>query len=65
MTCELFFVDRFKAAKRDNDCVYFEKVPALASLPAVQGRSLRRRFDEIIVSVFRGYSRQTTTIRLS
>ncbi|CAF1230111.1 unnamed protein product [Rotaria magnacalcarata] len=26
-----------KVAKRDNDSVYFEKVPALSSLPAVQG----------------------------
>ena len=29
---------RFKSAKRDNDCVYFEKVPTLASLPAIQGQ---------------------------
>ncbi|CAF0888609.1 unnamed protein product [Adineta steineri] len=28
---------KYKVAKRDNDSVYFEKVPALSSLPAVQG----------------------------
>ncbi|CAF0965313.1 unnamed protein product [Adineta ricciae] len=28
---------KFKVAKRDNDSVYFEKVPALSSLQAVQG----------------------------
>jgi hypothetical protein len=30
-------LNRYKVAKRDNDSVYFEKVPALSSLPAVQG----------------------------
>jgi hypothetical protein len=29
--------NRYKAIKRDNDSVYFEKVPTLSSLPAVQG----------------------------
>jgi hypothetical protein len=29
--------NRYKAVKRDNDSVYFEKVPTLSSLPAVQG----------------------------
>ncbi len=29
--------NRYKAIKRDNDSVYFEKVPILSSLPAVQG----------------------------
>ncbi|CAF4212639.1 unnamed protein product, partial [Rotaria sp. Silwood2] len=28
---------KYKVAKRDNDSVYFEKVPTLSSLPAVQG----------------------------
>lgn len=28
-------------AKRDNDSVYFEKVPALSSLAAVQGSAIR------------------------
>lgn len=28
---------RYKSAKRDNDSVYYEKVPTLASLPAIQG----------------------------
>jgi hypothetical protein len=27
---------KYKAAKRDNDSVYFDKVPALSSLPAIQ-----------------------------
>lgn len=31
------FNGKFKATKRDNDSVYFEKVPILSSLPAVQG----------------------------
>ncbi len=30
-------MNRYKAVKRDNDSVYFEKVPSLTSLPAVQG----------------------------
>ncbi|CAF1159923.1 unnamed protein product [Rotaria sp. Silwood1] len=28
---------KYKVAKRDNDSVYFEKVPTLSSLPAIQG----------------------------
>ncbi len=32
--------NRYKAIKRDNDSVYFEKVPALSSLPVVQGNSI-------------------------
>ncbi|CAF4256660.1 unnamed protein product [Rotaria socialis] len=28
---------KYKIAKRDNDNVYFEKIPALSSLPSVQG----------------------------
>jgi hypothetical protein len=31
-------LNRYKAIKRDNDSVYFEKVPALSSLPVVQGK---------------------------
>lgn len=30
--------NRYKIVKRDNDNVYFEKVPSLTSLPAVQGK---------------------------
>jgi len=29
--------NRYKSIKRDNDSVYFEKVPTLSSLPVVQG----------------------------
>jgi hypothetical protein len=44
------FFNRYKVAKRDNDSVYFEKVPTLASLPAIQGsfigeNRLLSRFD--------------------
>ena len=28
---------RYTMAKRDNDSVYFEKVPSLTSLPVIQG----------------------------
>lgn len=45
---------RCKIAKRDNDSVYFEKVPALASLPTIQGMTMietstknLRRFDDL------------------
>ncbi|CAF0735791.1 unnamed protein product [Adineta steineri] len=30
-------MEKYKSAKRDNDSVYFEKVPSLSSLPAIQG----------------------------
>ncbi|CAF1156375.1 unnamed protein product [Rotaria sp. Silwood1] len=30
-------MEKYKIVKRDNDSVYFEKVPALSSLPIVQG----------------------------
>lgn len=30
-------MDRYKMAKRDNDNIYFEKVPPLSSLPVIQG----------------------------
>jgi tyrosine-protein phosphatase non-receptor type 23 len=33
----LIISNRYKAVKRDNDSVYFEKVPTLTSLSAVQG----------------------------
>ncbi len=36
------FLIRYKVAKRDNDSVYFEKVPTLSSLPAIQGILLNK-----------------------
>jgi len=51
---KFFFQNRYKVAKRDNDSVYFEKVPTLSSLPAIQGILLnkiqkqRRRFFGIL-----------------
>ena len=33
---------KFRGTKRDNDSVYFEKVPTLASLPAVQAVSVAK-----------------------
>jgi hypothetical protein len=35
-------LNRYKGAKRDNDSVYFEKVPTLSSLPAIQGAILAK-----------------------
>ncbi len=35
-------MNRYKGAKRDNDSVYFEKVPTLSSLPAIQGAILAK-----------------------
>ena len=39
-------LNRYKAAKRDNDSVYFEKVPTLSNLPAIQGMSSDRIDEE-------------------
>ncbi len=33
---------RYKVAKRDNDSVYFEKVPNLSSLSAIQGNLIQK-----------------------
>jgi hypothetical protein len=34
-------LNRYKAIKRDNDSIYFEKIPTLSSLPAVQGNQIK------------------------
>lgn len=39
-------------AKRDNDSVYFEKVPALSSLPAVQGMIFDTKEKQNTMSFF-------------
>ena len=36
------FNGKARATKRDNDSVYFEKVPLLAALPSVQGVSVAK-----------------------
>ena len=36
-----FRSDRYKIAKRDNDSVYFEKVPSMTSLSAIQGKTIK------------------------
>lgn len=37
------FSEKCRIAKRDNDSVYFEKVPNLSQLPVIHGRTVERR----------------------
>lgn len=61
---EDFSFRRYKIVKRDNDNVYFEKVPILSSLPAVQGEWFGEK-NEVYLGISRSDSGEITSIWLS